>query len=272
MFGDGDRPMKTSHAALACAALLLAACDSLFGPKTYEEAAKAAAPAYKAGDMAKAFKLCQRAVEIADKVGHGGKAINALDCAADAALRMGKPEKALPAYAAVLGTYDSDLKSHPSRFLLHNNHGVTLYNAGKKAEAINTIERAIDTYEATSQSRAFHTRMRLVINLAHAAMDSPDSAIANRLAGEFAEEIEDRIAGSTHGVHLIMGGAEALDAIAKLVRKRGDGARADQLAAIAAEQQSAEDTIAARSPTLQRECEKLYMIGGQFESCFRKIP
>jgi tetratricopeptide (TPR) repeat protein len=271
--------MKIRYAAIACAGLLLGACDSRTGPKTYEEAMKAAAPAYEAGDMAKAFTLCQRALELADKAGSGFNAIFALECVAAASLRMGKPEKASPAYAKVIGTYGTDLSKFLSRLRLRNNYGVALYNAGKRADGIKVIKEAIEPFEASPNSPypyfLFPQRMFLVANLAHAVRDNPQGEVATRLTGAIAQVIEAAIEQSGEGVDLVMNSAKALAAIAELERKRGQVARADALAQLAAERQVAEDQVIATRPRYgyTRECDHY---GSRhplsIESCFQLIP
>lgn len=239
----------------------------------------AAAPGYAAGDMATAFTLCQRALELADRAGNGFKAIFALECVAAASQRMGKPEKALPAYAKVIGTYGADLSTFLSRLRLRNNYGVALYKAGKRAEGITVIEEGIGTFEGSPASpypyHLFPQRMFLVANLAHAVRDDPQGEVATRLTGGIAQVIEAAIEQSGDGVDLVMNSARALAAIAELEHSRGQVARADALAQLAAQRQMTEDRASATGPRYgyTRECDHY---GSRhplsIESCFQSIP
>lgn len=256
--------------------VLLVGCDWGSAPKSYDEAMKRANQAFMVGDMENSFKLCQSAFEMADKVGNGSRTIAALDCLADTSKRLGKPEKAFPAYATVIGTYDNDLKVFSSRLRLRNNYGVALYNAGRRQEGIQTLEDALDAYQGTPYASTFYAafshRMRMVVNLAHATRDQPNSAIADRLAGEITEEIKAKIESSVNGVNLAMNAAEGLAAVAELIRVRGDSTQADELAALAAERQKAEDSLAAVNPGWRRECEEMPALGANAERCFDKLP
>lgn len=246
----------------------------VLGPRTYEDAMKAAGPAFDAGDMAKAFTLCQRALELADKVGNGSRTVWALECVAEASLRMGRPEKAFAAYATVIGTYDGDLKMTIGRLRLRNNYGVALYNAGRKKEGITTIVAALDAYAGTNRSSSFWAdfsrRMRVVTNLARATMSDASSPVAERLVGELADEIVARM--TTAAVrNLDPGGPEALSAIADLARARGQAARADELAALAGERQAAEAAALAGVARARRECDTVRVAGISIETCLQKI-
>lgn len=268
--------MKFPVVALALATVVLCGCESLFGPRTYEDAIAASGKAIREGDMAKAYRHCQRAFDLADKVGNGRKAISALDCAMATSTRLGKPELAFRAYATVLGTYDNDLKTSSNRLRLRNNHAVALHNAGRKDEGLKALDEAVDAYEGTPYAASswtrFPERMRMVTNLAHAARHDPGSEIARRLCEERVEDILAKIDTRFTPVNLAMGAAEALAAIAEVVRLRGDGARADMLAAIAAERQVLEDGMLAVSPGMRRECEPVGTTGATVESCFQRIP
>lgn len=268
--------MKVRHVAPACAVLLLAACDSLFGPKTFEEAMQSARAAYEAKDLAKASRLCQRALELADKVGNGFKAISALDCIADAAFRQGEPARALPAFATVIGTYDEMLKGTNVRFRIRNNHGVALHQSGKKAEGIKALEEALDAWEgtpyATTAYGSFPQRMLIVANLARAAVEAPDGAVAARLSGDIADEIAEKVTANAGSVQFLIGATGALDAIATLAGKRGERARAGELAAMADELRAAEIDLLARHPRMKPECEQVGARGANLESCFQKVP
>jgi len=268
--------MKIPALGLVLATVALSGCDSLLGPRTYEDAIVASEKAIRESDMAKAFKLCLRAFDLADKVGNGRKAISALDCAMATSTRLGKPELAFRAYATVLGTYDNDLKTSSSRLRLRNNHAVALYSAGRKDEGLKALDEAVDAYEGTPYAASFWTnfsaRMRMMTNLAHAARHSPGSEIAGRLCEERVEDILAKIDTRFTPVNLAMGAAEALAAIAEVVRLRGDGARADLLAATAAERQVLEEGMLAISPGMRRECEPVGTTGATVESCFRRIP
>lgn len=268
--------MKIPALGLVLATVALSGCDSLLGPRTYEDAIVASEKAIRESDMAKAFKLCLRAFDLADKVGNGRKAISALDCAAATSTLLGKPEKALRAHETVLGKCDGDLRSFSSRLRLRNNYGVALYNAGRRDEGMKALVEALDAYEGTPYSfslwTSFSQRMRMLTNLAHAAKQDPRGQVADRLADEFAEEIRVKIERSVNGVNVAMGAAEALAAIAEVVRLRGGGARADLLVAMAAERQVPEDGMLAISPGMRRECEPVGTTSATVESCFRRIP
>lgn len=254
----------------------LAGCDAVFGPKTYEEAMKAAGAAYRAKDAKKAYAACARALELADKVGNGYKAINALDCLGEAAFRLGDPARALPAYAQVIGTYEGMLKGTASRFRIRNNHGVALHQAGRTPEALRALEEALDAWAgtpyATTAYGAFTPRMRIVANLARVAMQSPEAAVAARLTGEIGDEILEKAAGNANAVQFLIGASEALEALSALARRRGEVARAEELAATAAELGPAEAEILLQAPGLKRAyCDQFGAMDGAAEGCMREI-
>lgn len=138
------------------------------------------------------------------------------------------------------------------------------------------LERTLDAWPGSpASSRAYgntRARMRVVTNLAHLAREAPSSEVAARLSGEIAGEVEAAVADAGRNVGAVLGAGEALQAIAAVLRRRGDGERAAALAALGQEQQAAEDEYTDLRPALRRECEVVAASGGQVEGCFRKIP
>lgn len=262
-------------------ALLLATasagCDALFGPASYEEAMRSVGPVMQAGQMGKANRLCRRAFEFADKAGNGSGAVLALDCMAAATGGSGgKDEQVLPTYATVLGRYDASLQRYVGRFRLRNDYGVALYLSGKQNEGMRVLAESLDAYTGTPYASTHHAvfaqRMRIVVNLARASRSRPGSAEASRLLGPLADEIEAvaDAAGTADGAERRV--AEALAALSDLARSGGDGARADALAARAAQRQSLESEAARAQAGAKPECHKIELFGTPIERCFARLP
>jgi tetratricopeptide (TPR) repeat protein len=267
--------MRLQATSALAALLVLAGCDRFTPPTSYEAGMKAAGPALTEGKDSLALKICLAAFDFATKAAAGAKAISALECIAEASIRDGSTAKALPAYATVIGTFNKNLMISTGRLRLRNNYGVALYASGKKPEGVIAIEEALDAYAGTEYASSsvgeYPRRMRLVTNLARASLGNPDSAVAARVAGPLAEEIEVRVAQGGDNVGLTMGSAEALAAIAELERKRGKVDHATALAALSAERKAVEDAFAARSPPRKRECDRVAAGTAFYETCFQKI-
>jgi hypothetical protein len=256
-------------------ALALAGCSPYTPPVTYEAAMKAAGPALKDGKDELALKLCLAAFDFAAKAASGKQAISALECLGEAASRSGAQARALPAYATVIGTYGKNLMTSTGRLRLRNNYGVALYASGNKTGGVAALEEALDAYAGTdfasSSVPEFTRRMSLVSNLARASLAIPDSAVAARVAGPLAEEIEVRIEEGGRNAALTIGAAEALALIAELERKRGKSKRSGALLALSVERKTAEDAYATAYPGEKRDCDRLAAGTTFYEACFHKL-
>lgn len=274
--------MTIAKTAIGPGALLLilvgaTGCDRFSRSLSWEDVDGAAAKHYAAGQVDKVVTDCTQALEIADKVGNGGRALAALDCIAEMSRKTGRPELALPHYAKVLGPYEKDLRHAYGRFRIRNNYAAALFAAGKKAEAISSLFETIDTWGGTTYSvgapDAFTVRMLLVRNLAKAARSDPKGKVAEWLVTLEADSILEHFARSSpNGVHLAMNGADALTAIADLASIRDEPARAVVLREAAVARKVEEQSFPDPKSTLRRRCQEAGTGNFKFEACFADIP
>lgn len=259
-------------AAALVLALLVPGCSK--SPSTWEEWLKDAPGAWKAGDYAKVFDLCSRAFDAAHKTAQGAKAVLALECMAEASTREGKPEKALTAYATVFRAYEADVLKSGGALRLRNNYGANLVNAGQKQDGVAMLEEVLDAYEGTPQhsSNNYRLRMFVVANLARAARVFADTPAGIRVSSEILSEIENHLVNERfrQNLPLTLGTADALFAIADLVRLRGDPAAAGELVAKAKEQLAIEDELIAGQQR-RPQCEPRTIRALAITSCYTEV-
>jgi tetratricopeptide (TPR) repeat protein len=259
-------------AVLASMLMLLSACGKVFGPKTWEETLKAVAEAQAKGDHAKVLDLCSQAFEIWDKAGNGGRVYLALECLSDASVKTGKPAVELPRYASYFKSYAGELRNVPGILRLPNNYAIALEGASRRAEAIAALEEALTTYKGMADfGDSYAQRMRVTRNLAKLYTSAGPGEVAASFAAATAAEIEKKVVNGSGSVHLHMGSAAALDALADLLLRNGAAARSAEIAALAREHRVGEEEAARRSPRLARACYPL-TIGREAEYCFIELP
>lgn len=258
----------------AAAALLAAGCGKFGGPKTYDEAMKAAKAALAEGDTKKVHALCARALEIAEKIGNGSQAISALECYVETAARIGKTAATLPAYATVIGRYPKDLANTVSRFRLRNDYAMALHAAGKEDQAIAVLTEALSAYMGTGRAGwdTVWERMHIVRNLAKIHAKKGPSAASAAFAIEWADEIEAHVARNAGAYNLRLGAGVALEALADLISVNNDPARAAATRAVAVEQKESEAEYLAANPTAAGRCHNIATLAGPFKRCFVVLP
>ena len=261
-------------AALLLALVLAPGCGWFSRPSTWEEWLNEAPAAWKAGNYAKVFELCSNAFDAAHLAKQGAKAVLALECMAEASTREEKPEKAFPAYAIVLRDYAADVFRSGSGLRLRNNYGANLVNAGEKQAGLAMLEEALDADEGTiyHSSGNYRLRMFVVANLARAARVFADTPIGIRVSSEILFEIENHLVNERfrQNMHLTLGTADALLAIAELVRLRGDPARAEEIVANAREQRTIEDVLL-EGQQRRPQCEPRIIRALSITSCYAEV-
>ncbi len=232
---------------LAFALVLAAGCGRK--PSSWKEWMDQAPAPWKAQQFDKAFDACARAFDHAHGEGSGPRAVGALECMAEAATRAGGPEKAFGAFDTVLRSYDNDLRESGAGLRLRNNYGVHLVDAGRKQEGVDLLEASLDAYADTPQRSQdnFRVRMQLVSNLARAVRVFPDSDASIRVSTDIVREIINHLENERFrkNLPLTLGTADAMAAIAELIRLRGDPRSAEELLAQSREQLAIEDEITA---------------------------
>ena len=260
--------------ALLLALLCVPGCGWFSRPSTWEEWLNEAPAAWKVQDFAKAFELCSNAFDAAHKAKQGAKAVLALECLAEASTREEKPEKAFPAYAIVLRDYEPDVLKSGSGLRLRNNYGANLVNAGEKQAGLEMLVEALDADEGTiyHSSSDYRMRMFLVANIARAARVFADTPTGIRVSSEILFEIENHLVNERfkQNMHLTLGTADALLAIAELVRLRGDPARAEEIVANAKEQRAIEDVLL-EGRQRRPQCEPRIIRTLSITSCYAEV-
>ena len=146
------RSLAVHFAAVAIAASM-AGCsrspDPQAAPANYEQAMTQASMHWELNRWSEAFAACDQAFRYADRM-NDDKAIRAVECAAEAASRMGRPELALPHYGRLFEAYPEKLRTASGRHRLANNYGVLLIERGRRAEGIARLEWAMEAYAGTS--------------------------------------------------------------------------------------------------------------------------
>lgn len=240
-------PAVAIRAALLVFALAAPGCSR--SPASWKDWMDEAPAAWNAQKFEKVFEACAKAFEFADREANGPRAIGALECMSEAAMRLAKMEKAFPAFARVLETYDNDLRASGAGLRLRNTYAVALVEAGRKQDGVDLLDASLDAYEGTPQRSKdnFRVRMQLVSNLARAVRVFPDSDPSIRASTEILKEIRNHLDNERfrNNLPFTLGTADAMAAIAELIRLRGDPRLAVELEAQANEQLAIEDAILA---------------------------
>jgi tetratricopeptide (TPR) repeat protein len=116
------------------------------GPRTYDDAMRAAVQAHARGDLKTAERYYATAFEKADSVGNGNRAVVAGDAVADLAVARGDLAKAQALYQHLLAIYPVNVRSMPLRFKVENNLAVIQYRQGRYPEAQAIFEEAAATW------------------------------------------------------------------------------------------------------------------------------
>jgi len=238
--------VRLAAAALAIAVLATgAACTRK--PAGWKEWIDEAAAHFKEGRYAQAFESCSKAFDDARANKDGTRAVAALECLAESSAREGKPEKAFPAFEVVLREFDDDLRRSGAGLRLRNNYGVALVEAGRKQEGVDLLEASLDAYEGTPYRSKDNKRIRmlLVSNLARAVRVFPDSDASIRVSTTVLAEIVNHLENERfrNNLPFTLGTADAMYAIAELIRLRGDPKHAEELKGQAKEQRDIEDAL-----------------------------
>jgi tetratricopeptide (TPR) repeat protein len=264
-------------AAIALAAAVLASCGRAPAPPaepaSHEEAMKLASSKWELNRWSEVFAACDAAFRYADRAGGDG-AITAVDCAAESALRMGKPELALPHYARLFEAWPERLRTASGRQRLANNYGVLLIERGRRAEGIARLEWAMEAYAGTSYGitgyGSFPARTMIVKNLARAYYDTAGDPAIRAWVREQGEMLRSHMEGGTRGAHLGMGASSALHALVVIGRRQ---ANTDTPAweEKVREWEPVEAEIAARHPNLAQVCESIPLRTTMMETCMREL-
>jgi len=242
-------------------------------PANYQEAMTRASTLWELNRWSEAFAACDGAFKYADREGDA-KAIWALECAAEAAVRMGKPELALPHYERLFEAYPEKLRTASGRHRLANNYGVLLIERGHRAQGIARLEWAMQAYAGTDYHitghGSFPARAMIVKNLARAHYETASDPAVRAWVQEQGTMLHDYMDQRAQGVHLAMGASSALDALVDIGRRQ---ANTDTPAweAKVREWEPLEEEIATRHPGLARVCESLPMRTTMMESCMREL-
>lgn len=262
--------------ALACLATLalLAAPGCTRKPASWKEWIDEAPAAFKAEQFDTAFEHCRKAFDYATAEKSGPRAIAALECMAEAAGRAGRMERAFAAFETVLRDYDDDLRVSGAGLRLRNNYAVALVDAGRKQDGVNLLAETLDAYEGTPQRSKdnFRVRMQLVSNLARAVRVFPDSEQSIRVSTDILAEIQNHLDNERfrNNLPFTLGTADAMAAIAELVRLRGDPAAAEELIAKSKEQLAVEDEITA-GQMRRLPCEPITVRSLLIRSCYATV-
>lgn len=235
--------------ALVVAMGLLASPGCARKPASWKEWIDAAQAPWKAQQFDRVLDACRKAFDYAVAEKSGPRAVAALECMAESALRQGRMEEVFPAFEAVLRDYDDDLRASGAGLRLRNNYAVALVEAGRKQDGVTLLDATLDAYEGTPQRSKdnFRVRMLLVANLARAVRVFPDSEPGIRASTELLQEISNHLQNERfrNNLRFTLGTADAMAAIAELIRLRGDPRAAAELAVQAREQLALEDELLA---------------------------
>jgi hypothetical protein len=243
-------------------------------PATVAEAMKAAEAAFSRGEWSNVLASCERALQLADKEGKGGSALQSLECMQDAAGRMKPVPSTLKASEIVMGKYAQVLRGSAARHRIPNNHAVMLHAAGRHDEAAGVLSDAIDADVGTGlhSSGDFRARVVMIRNLARASMDSPYGPLAEWIVREALPEVEARLDPERHGIPANLGVGDALAAIALLVERRGAATLAAKVSAKAEARMADETAFIAGRPDLSPYCPAVPLHGREVRACFQSIP
>jgi len=232
-------------AAMALALVFAPGCQRK--PASWKEWMDEAPATWKAQRFGETFEHCRKAMDYALEEKSGPRAVASLECMAEAATREGKVAKALPAFELVLRDYDADLRTSGAALRLRNNFAVAMVDEGRKQDGVDLFDSTLDAYEGTPQSSRtdYRVRMLLAANLARGVRVFPDSDASIRVSTEILDEIDNHLVTERFRKNPVatLGTAEAMAAIAELIRLRGDPRAANELAAKAREQLAIEDDV-----------------------------
>lgn len=243
------------------------------GAVNYDEAMLQASRLWELNRWSEVFAACDRAFRFADRDGDA-KAIRALECAAEAAVRAGKPALALAHYDRLVEAYPEKLRTANGRQRLANNHGVLLIEQGHKAQGIARLEWALLDFAfadyATSGYRFFAMRSTIVKNLAHAYYDTASDPVIRAWVQEQGTLLHDHMDPQVRGAQFAMGASSALAALVVIGRRQANTNTPAWEARIR-EWEPLEAEIAARHPGLDRACESVPLRTTMMESCLREV-
>jgi tetratricopeptide (TPR) repeat protein len=133
------------------------------GPRTYDDAMRAAVQAHAQANLKAAERYYAIAFEKADSVGNGTRAIVAGDAVADLAVTRGDLAKAQAFYEHLIATYPGHARSMPLRFKVENNLAVVHYRQGRYREAQRLLEEASATWRKSSYSPFYPLEVHLLL-------------------------------------------------------------------------------------------------------------
>jgi len=116
------------------------------GPRTYDDAMRAAVQAHAQADLKTAERYYDLAYKKADTVGNDIRAVVAGNAVADLAVARGDLAKAQALYGHLLATYPTTVRSMPLRFKFENNLAVIHYRQGRYQEAQRLLDDAAATW------------------------------------------------------------------------------------------------------------------------------
>jgi tetratricopeptide (TPR) repeat protein len=261
--------------ALVVATGLLAAAGCARKPASWKEWIDEAPAAFKAEQYTLALEHCRKAFDYALAEKNGPRAIGALECMAEAAQRAGKMEAIFPAFDTVLRDYDDDLRISGAGLRLRNNYAAALVDAGRKQDGVNLFDETLDAYEGSPQRSRdnYRVRMQLVANLARTVRVFPDSEESIRVSTVILAEILNHVENARFRKNLpyTLGTADAMAAIAHLIRLRGDPVAAEELMAKSREQQAIEDEVL-EGRQRRVPCEPVTIRSLMLRSCYAAVP
>ena len=270
-------PVPTLAGWLAATGALLAACGRApapaASPASYREAMTEASRQWELNRWPEVFAACDAAFRYAEREGGTG-VIAAVDCAAESASRMGKPELALPHYERLFDAYAERIRTAAGRHRLANNYGVLLIERGRREQGIARLEWAMDAYAGTSYAitgyGAFPARAMVVKNLARAYYGNASDPLIRAWVREQGEMLRAHMAGNSRSAHLGMGASSALAALVETGRRQASTDTPAWEEAIR-EWEPVEEKIAATHPQLARVCESNPLPTTMMESCMREV-
>ena len=261
--------------ALVAAAGLIAAAGCARKPASWKEWLDEAPAAFKAEQYDRALEQCGKAFDYALAEKSGPRAIGALECMAEAGHRAGRMEAVFPAFEIVLRDYDNDLRISGAGLRLRNNYAAALVDFGRKEDGMNLFDETLDAYEGTPERSKdnYRVRMQLVANLARTVRVFPDSAPSIRVSTDMLAEILNHVENARfrNNLPFTLGTANAMAAIAELIRLRGDPKAAEELLEKSREQQVIEDELLDGQMRRIR-CEPVTVRSLVLRSCYAAVP
>ncbi len=269
--------MRLRTAWLAALAILLAACGrgpaAPAEPASFDEAMKLASTKWELHRWSEIFAACDTAFRHADRAGDRRAAL-AVDCAAEAAARMGMPELALPHYQRLFAAYEDSMRTRSGGQRLANNYGVLLIGRGRRDEGVARLEWALDTYAgipwSSTGGRAFTTRATIVKNLARAYYETASRPAIRAWVQENGSMLKEHLERNRGAAHLAMGGASALDALSAIGRRQAN-TETPAWDAMAREREPLEAEVAATHPELSEACEDIPLRTTVMRACMREL-